>query len=385
MPFLMKIQPIDMYSPVPREAAIVRAEPTKPVLKSRLKRLFDLQFPSVLRISSVEKQTVGGAQFSKDGAPEFEPSSVCLDKMVQIFIEESHNEKQQQSVKCGRNRCHCFNRTGNDSSDDEFDVFGESINGGLSGDTCDVLKSLIPCACLAEGKLLADTAMIVEKNKNHKRKDDLRKIVTDGLSSLGYDSSICKSKWEKTSAIPAGEYEYIDVVVEGERLLIDVDFRSEFEMARTTGTYKAIVQSLPYIFVGKPERLDRIVSIVSEAAKQSLTKKGMHLPPWRKAEYSRAKWLSAFTRASQIEVASPETKEPNECGELELIFRDEIPPAEEILGESESPSLVKNSADGDVTSAAASSPWQPPAVKPKSVERGTKMVTGLASLLKEKP
>ena len=29
--------------------------------------------------------------------------------------------------------------------------------------------------------------------------------------------------------------------------------------------------------------------------------------------------------------------------------------------------------------------WQPPAVKPKSVDKGTKIVTGLASLLKEKP
>lgn len=57
---------------------------------------------------------------------------------------------------------------------------------------------------MAERNLLADTAKIVEKNKIHKRKDDLIKIVTDGLSSLGYDSSICKSKWEKSSSFPAG-------------------------------------------------------------------------------------------------------------------------------------------------------------------------------------
>ncbi|GKV53002.1 hypothetical protein SLEP1_g59552 [Rubroshorea leprosula] len=229
--------------------------------------------------------------------------------------------------------------------------------------------------------------MLVEKNKNQKPKDDLRKIVTDGLLSLGYDSSICKSKWEKTSSFPAGEYEYIDVVVEGERLLIDIDFRSEFEMARATGTYKAIVQSLPYIFVGKPERLDRIVSIVSEAAKQSLKKKGMHFPPWRKVEYTRAKWLSPYTRAFEKVAASPkrEIKEPTDCGELDLIFGEEIPPAEEIPGESIPLSLVKNTSDGDVIAATASSPWQPPAVKPKSVDRGAKMVTGLASLLKEKP
>lgn len=385
----MKIQPIDIDSQDP----IIRHETTKPVLKSRLKRLFDKQFPSVLRISSTDRQpavAVGGGgepQYSKDGVTgtEFEPSSVCLAKMVQNFIEEP-NEKQS-NVKCARNRCNCFNGNSNDSSDDETDFlngFGDSINGGSFSDYSDIIKSLIPCASVAERNILADTAMIIDKhNKNHKRKDDLRKIVTDGLQLLGYDSSICKSKWDKCPSFPAGEYEYIDVVVEGERLLVDVDFRSEFEIVRSTSAYKAILQLLPYIFVGKPERIGQIVSIVSEAAKLSLKKKGMHFPPWRKAEYMRAKWLSPFTRASQNDNVSnnkteTETEngqslsaelESDEGGELELIFGEKTPP----------PSLENNSVE------AVTMKWQPPAVKPKSVEKRTKVVTGLASLLKEKP
>ncbi|XP_021290556.1 uncharacterized protein LOC110421311 [Herrania umbratica] len=382
----MKVQPIDIDSQEQNETVPVRLEPVKPVLKSRLKRLFDRQFPSVLRISTAEKPSIGETQFntSKDGGIEFEPSTVCLAKMVQNFIEDSNNDKQPPPqpppAKCGRNRCNCFNGNSNDSSDDEVDVFGESINGGSSpADACDTLKSLVPCASVVERNLLADTAMIVEKNKNCKRKDDLRKIVTDGLVSLDYNSSICKSKWEKSPSFPAGEYEYIDVVVDGERMLIDVDFRSEFEMARSTGAYKAIVQSLPYIFVGKPDRLDRIVSIVSEAAKQSLKRKGMHLPPWRKAEYMRAKWLSQFTRASSPsedvsdKTDCKETKDCGDCGELDLIF------GEEKAATPEENSGVKDLPVTPLTT------WQPPAVKPKSVERGTKIVTGLASLLKEKP
>ncbi|KAK6265733.1 hypothetical protein QUC31_016570 [Theobroma cacao] len=382
----MKVQPIDIDSQAQNETVPVRVEPVKPVLKSRLKRLFDRQFPSVLRISTAEKPSIGETQFntSKDGGIEFEPSTVCLAKLVQNFIEDSHNDKQPPPqpppAKCGRNRCNCFNGNSNDSSDDEVDVFGESINGGsLLADACDTLKSLVPCASVVERNLLADTAMIVEKNKNCKRKDDLRKIVTDGLVSLDYNSSICKSKWDKSPSFPAGDYEYIDVVVEGERMLIDVDFRSEFEMARSTGAYKAIVQLLPYIFVGKPDRLDRIVSIVSEAAKQSLKRKGMHLPPWRKAEYMRAKWLSQFTRPSSAsEDVSDKTdcKETNDCsgcGELDLIF-----------GEEKEASPEENSGVKDLPVTPLTT-WQPPAVKPKSVERGTKIVTGLASLLKEKP
>ncbi|KAL8242323.1 hypothetical protein R6Q59_012625 [Mikania micrantha] len=57
-------------------------------------------------------------------------------------------------------------------------------------------------------------------------------------------------------------------------------------------THKAVLQMLPHIFVGKPDRLQKIINIVSDAAKQSLKKKGMPLPPWRRADYVKAKWIS---------------------------------------------------------------------------------------------
>ncbi|PON79934.1 hypothetical protein PanWU01x14_003840 [Parasponia andersonii] len=395
----MKIQPVDIESEL-----VVRTDSAKPVLKSRFRRLFDRQFPSVLKVSSAEKPSNGESTQYKDGgagATEFEPSSVCLDKMVQNFIEESHHNSNSESqparppaAKCGRNRCNCFNANSNDSSDDEFDVlgggFGDSVtSGSYGGDASDILKSLIPCASVAERNLLADTAKIVEKNKNHKRKDDLIKIVTDGLSSNGYDSSICKSKWEKSSSFPAGEYEYIDVIIQGERLLLDIDFKSEFEIARSTGAYKAILQSLPYIFVGKPDRLGQIVSIVSEAAKQSLKKKGMHFPPWRQAEYMRAKWLSSHHRNDAVSAASEKLKADGEarddddgftdCGELELIFGESSPSENDPGGVAAAAAAVEEKSSVKVMT------WQPPAIKPKSVERGAKVVTGLASLLKEKP
>jgi len=65
---------------------------------------------------------------------------------------------------------------------------------------------LIPCVSVEERNLLADATKIVEKNsKIYKRKEDLIKIVAEKLQSLGYDSSICKSKWEKTNSCPAGK------------------------------------------------------------------------------------------------------------------------------------------------------------------------------------
>ncbi|EPS70582.1 hypothetical protein M569_04176 [Genlisea aurea] len=335
----MRIQPIDS---IPSDAV-------KPaVLKSRLKRLFDRPFAGALKASAAEKPPLAGEE--KD---EFEPSSVCLDKMVRNFIEGGGSSEKQSfapaaaaAVKCSRSRCNCFNGNSNDSSDDELDPFSDSASGNSSSlsDPGDALKSLIPCASAGERNLLADTSQIVDKNgKTCRRKDDLRKIATNGLISLGYDASVCRSKWEKSPSLPAGEYEYIDVIVDGERILVDVDFQSEFEIARSTSSYKAILQILPHIFVGKSDRLLQIVSVAAEACRQSLNRKGMHIAPWRKSEYVKSKWLGPHVRLTAAAAAAapqikppprndvvedpptpPETKEEtstdSEIGELELIF-----------------------------------------------------------------
>ncbi|KAG6536714.1 hypothetical protein ZIOFF_001781 [Zingiber officinale] len=50
-------------------------------------------------------------------------------------------------------------------------------------------------------------------------------------------------------------------------------------------------------------RLQQIVAIASEAARQSLKKKGLHVPPWRRNEYMRTKWFSAYQRAASVEEA----------------------------------------------------------------------------------
>ncbi|XP_054791157.1 uncharacterized protein LOC129305218 [Prosopis cineraria] len=382
----MKIQPIDPQI----HAEGTRPEQAKPIVKSRLKRLFERQFHGVLRNSAAEK--VGGEELhsAKDvlnDSNDFEPSSVCLAKMVQNFIEENQ-EKQSSLVRCGRNRCNCFHGNGDDSSDDESDVFGGfgDSNYSLTAEAVEILKGLVACASVCERNLLADTAKIVEKNKICKRKDDFcRKLVIDGLLAIGYDASICKSRWENSPFCPAGEYEYIDVIVEGERVLIDIDFRSEFEIARSTKTYKTILHTLPCIYVGKSDRLQSIIGIVSEAAKQSLKKKGMHIPPWRKAEYVKAKWLSPYTRTTPTKLESHEMKETSEK-HPPLIGSSEFGQSnregksaddEECCGSVFS--LSEGSGKDD--KATAETAWKPPALKPKSIQSGAKIVTGLAAVL----
>lgn len=131
----MRIQPIDS---IPSDAV------KPPVLKSRLKRLFDRPFNGVLRISSSEKpvdKDGGGGGGGAAAVAEFEPSSLCLDKMVQNFMEDNNEKSSSAAAKCARNRCNCFNGNSNDSSDDELDFFSDSLSANSSfSDPSDSLR-----------------------------------------------------------------------------------------------------------------------------------------------------------------------------------------------------------------------------------------------------
>lgn len=287
MPSEVKIRPVEFN---PRRE--VESEGVKTVSKSRFKRIFEKQFS---RMSSLEKVGGNEEQVSKkkDVCDDFEPGSACLAKMVRNFIEDS-----PEKHRCRWAWCNCGNGDCIDSSYDELNSC--SCFGDLKSSSCEPrenLKYLVPCVSVVERNLLADTARIIHQNKICMRKDEVfLKIVTEELSALGYNAAICISHWEKLIACPAGEYKYVDVIIEGERLIIDIDFRSEFEIARPTKKYRSILQTLPAIFVGKSDRLMRIISVVTDAAKQSLKKRSMPFPPWRKAEYVKAKWLSSYSR-----------------------------------------------------------------------------------------
>lgn len=103
-----------------------------------------------------------------------------------------------------------------------------------------------------------------------------------------------------------GDHEYIDVVVNGnmggsERLIIDIDFRSHFEIARAVESYDAILSSLPVVYVGSLSRLKQFLQIMVDAAKYSLEQNSMPLPPWRSLAYLQAKWQSKYDRKFSLE------------------------------------------------------------------------------------
>ncbi|XP_078436441.1 cruciferin (DUF506) [Wolffia australiana] len=128
----------------------------------------------------------------------------------------------------------------------------------------------------------------------------IRRSLVNLLRSCGYDAAICTSKWQGSGKVPGGEHEYIDVVNYGgsgeERMIIDVDFRGHFEIARAIDSYDAILGTLPVIYTGYWARLKQLLQVMAEAAKNSLKQNSMPVPPWRSLGYLLSKWQSNPTR-----------------------------------------------------------------------------------------
>lgn len=139
--------------------------------------------------------------------------------------------------------------------------------------------------------------------ENVEQKSRSRRFVMNNLRFAGYKAAVCKSRWEKTTGHPAGDYEFIDVVIEdskmkNDRCFVDMDFTAQFEIARPTDEYSALLQHLPTLFVGRAEKLCGVIKIMCNAARRSLKERGMYIPPWRKYRYMQFKWLGPYKRTT---------------------------------------------------------------------------------------
>lgn len=148
---------------------------------------------------------------------------------------------------------------------------------------------------------------IIEKVGKHMRnKMDLEKTsslkqwLVKCLNFDGFNASLCHTSWVTTPGCPCGTYEYIEVCNKEDqtkgkshrdrRVIVDIDFKSQFEVARPTKSYTELTSKLPTIFVGSEDKLNNIISLLCSAAEESLRERGLHIPPWRRATYMLSKW-----------------------------------------------------------------------------------------------
>lgn len=145
----------------------------------------------------------------------------------------------------------------------------------------------------------------------------LRRHVMAYLRDFGYNAAVCKTKWESSDGIIAGDHEFIDVLRSDSkygitRYIVDLEFSSEFDIARPTNHFEILIQSLPEIFVGKSEELKKILKVMSKAARRSFKTRGLHLPPWRKQRFMHNKWFGSYRRNTNFRPASTTSMPPLE-------------------------------------------------------------------------
>lgn len=126
-------------------------------------------------------------------------------------------------------------------------------------------------------------------------------------------AGLCKSKWEKSKRFPAGDYEYVDVNVNGSRYIIEAFLVGEFEIARPTSQYASLLELFPKIYVGKVDEMKQIVRIMCRAIKQSMKSMDMAMPPWRRNGYMTAKWFGSYKRSTNAVPTGKASEENDEA------------------------------------------------------------------------
>ncbi|GER56095.1 hypothetical protein STAS_33807, partial [Striga asiatica] len=193
----------------------------------------------------------------------------------------------------------------NENRSDSDDNFWENQHALLQSTLCRTtsLESKIRSITkesLKEAKVAGKVCACGRSADNGCRKC-LMEVVCGRLQNEGFNSAICKSKWRSSPEMPSGEHTFVDIFDNTNpkkevRVIIELNFRAEFEMARASEEYKTLVKRLPEIFVGKIERLMGLLKIICGAAKKCMKEKKMHMGPWRRHRYMQAKWVRVRER-----------------------------------------------------------------------------------------
>lgn len=88
---------------------------------------------------------------------------------------------------------------------------------------------------------------------------------------------------------------------------MDIDFKSQFELARPTEAYKKLLGSVPSVYVGDSNKLNKVITLLCSAAKQSFRENDIHMPPWRTINFMQAKYKISLDNTNTDSAATSRT------------------------------------------------------------------------------
>ncbi|GJP68740.1 hypothetical protein CLOP_g25404 [Closterium sp. NIES-67] len=95
-----------------------------------------------------------------------------------------------------------------------------------------------------------------------------------------------------------------------QRVVVDVAFRQQFEVARPTPRYAELLSQLPSVFVGGRQRLKPLVTALATAMNLSLQSSGISIAPWRRTKYLLSKWFPTTDAGTAIPEARTQVLPP---------------------------------------------------------------------------
>ncbi|XP_072965040.1 uncharacterized protein [Typha angustifolia] len=214
-------------------------------------------------------------------------ASTCLSGLVQAFLESSASAAESH-----------------DGSDLDGDSDDEDGADRATAAATRMRELLDPPAEIDpfRNRLAAEVTMAMKEEEGMRTTGSpFRRAVMTRLRAAGYEAGICKARWEAAGGITAGSYEYIDVISPGKekrRYIVDADFAAGMEVARATEECARVVAAVPRVVVAMDEAIGKAVRLTAEAARRSLRRNGLDVPPWRKSRYMLAKWLGPYRRTT---------------------------------------------------------------------------------------
>ncbi|KAF8082072.1 hypothetical protein N665_0850s0023 [Sinapis alba] len=273
---------------------------------SRAKRVTD-PLADEVRAQLVGCSFSSGSEHTGD--EDFDDDSPCLSDLVQgYFLEdEVNNTVHEESRWCDNDNNDSDSDSSSDSERAHLQDYAEDIAKLLKNSLNEDTYGRMVLFHVAKAMEMLSLSTIVS---DQEQRAVLRRKLMSILRELRHNAAICKTKWKSSGGLTAGNHEFIDVIVVATssqtiRYIVDIDFKSQFQIARPTVQYARVLQSLPTVFVGRGDDLKRILRVVCDAARVSLKSRGLTLPPWRKNRYMQTRWLGSYKRTANLMPSAP--------------------------------------------------------------------------------
>ncbi|KAD3068471.1 hypothetical protein R6Q59_017513 [Mikania micrantha] len=270
----------------------VRSKRVTDPLDERVKdRIVGRDRPEIAYGSSGSEHSGAGSQIGDD---DDDSSNHSLSYLLHCFDEENENNEAINDDELDESH---MQENDSDSDSDRFESKNEEIMSTLRDLNDDRFRNIL----LANVVKAMQIFRCLRPNTQ-----TLNRNVMLFLQKLGYNAAVCKTKWQSSGGLTAGNYEFIDVVQSGsgDRYFIDINFAGEFEIARQTKQFQQLSQNLPVVFVGKGVDLKVLVKLMSDEIRQSLKSRGLLLPPWRKNRFMQNKWFAPYRRTTNYSSAN---------------------------------------------------------------------------------